>query len=215
MTVKKYRNGEGWTERERTRVTLSTPPTAEEVKAIEEALTYHAAMSDPIGRARAFCKELAGEYAQKERQAMKSDDPATLAAVQEGKPEEETPEGVAYAVLRRLDLADAAASRNDMAAVARFTWEAAQLFTFAAIRYRWETHALRGEKIARSAEEGGRIMRERTLGNITPKTEEVLRYVAAGHSYQQAARRFGKTKASVSKLCQRHKDLMEKFKAEL
>lgn len=61
--------------------------------------------------------------------------------------------------------------------------------------------AERGRAVRAASGRGG----EMRQGKIKPGTHEILAYVGSGASYEQAARRFSKTKQAVAKLVQRHR----------
>ena len=61
--------------------------------------------------------------------------------------------------------------------------------------------AERGRKTRNSAVEGGKARR----GKLKPDTRDILAYVEEGHSYGQAAHKFGRSREAVKKLVQRNR----------
>jgi len=59
----------------------------------------------------------------------------------------------------------------------------------------------RGLKSVKYAQQGGKLRK----GKFKPETLEILAYVENGHSYGQAALKFGKNYNAIAKLVQRHR----------
>ena len=71
-------------------------------------------------------------------------------------PVEDSPESFARRILRQIHLAKVAIDRGSADLAARNAWDAGVQWAMARMKWQWEVHALRGEKIATAAAEGAR-----------------------------------------------------------
>jgi hypothetical protein len=113
-----------------------------------------------------------------------------LADATDDVPIEDSPEAFAQVIARCIHLAKVEIKNGNADLAARNAWEAGVRLATATIKWRWEEHALRGEKVVTAASDGGRatnapkrLEAEKRMARIADllKTPGMTVSVAAAH----------------------------------
>ncbi len=138
----------------------SRPITAEEQHALERILDPTPGVktfADRVAPVVALCRRIIERHGGRRQEVDPPGGPpigwmSHAAGYLVPSPEEASECDFALNILSRLNHAQS----NDIDIARQFAWEAGQLLVEAQMKFTWESHALRGEKISRSAREGGK-----------------------------------------------------------
>ena len=161
MSVTKKSIGTGITTRDETHIDLRNGVGPEEQEAMKALL--EGAATDHLNETRAFCERLAGDRKAKRLEAMQrmeaaetQDERDEARAERDALPNPDVDSEQWYAekVLTILNLADSERDQGRLHNASRYDFQAGVIFGEAGMKFAWEDHALRGQKVLQAARDG-------------------------------------------------------------